>query len=95
MEFPVVSKEMFLLSSFISIPGGIFSSTSWISICSSCYRFSIAFKSGLIDSHGINVNKGIDYPKSSNFPIMLKIKLYVCRNLCENFRQIGQKMKKL
>ena len=26
---------------------------------------------------------------------MLKIKLYVCRNLCENFRQIGQKMKKL
>ena len=26
---------------------------------------------------------------------MLKMKLYVCRNLCENFRQIGQKMKKL
>ena len=25
--------------------------------------------------------------------IMLKMKLYVCRNLCENFRQIGQKMK--
>ena len=42
--------------------------------------------------------KGIDYPKSSNFPIMLyyaKIKLYVCRILCENFIQIGQKMKKL
>ena len=27
--------------------------------------------------------------------IMLNMKLYVCRNLCENFRQIGQKMKKL
>ena len=27
--------------------------------------------------------------------LMLKIKLYVCSNLCENFRQIGQKMKKL
>ena len=27
--------------------------------------------------------------------IMLKIKLYVCRILCENFTQIGQKMKKL
>ena len=26
--------------------------------------------------------------------IMLKIKLYVCRILCENFIQIGQKMKK-
>ena len=26
---------------------------------------------------------------------MFKIKLCVCRNLCENFRQIGQKMKKL
>ena len=26
---------------------------------------------------------------------MFKIKLYVCRNLCENFWQIGQKMKKL
>ena len=26
---------------------------------------------------------------------MLKMKLYVCRNLCENFRQIRQKMKKL
>ena len=26
---------------------------------------------------------------------MLKMKLYVCRNLCENFRQIGQKMKML
>ena len=24
---------------------------------------------------------------------MLKMKLYVYRNLCENFRQIGQKMK--
>ena len=43
--------------------------------------------------------KGIDYPKLANFPIlfffMLKIKLYVCRNLCDNFRQIEQKMKKL
>ena len=27
--------------------------------------------------------------------IMPKIKLYVCRILCENFRQIGQKMKKV
>ena len=27
--------------------------------------------------------------------IMLKIKLYVCKILCENFMQIGQKMKKL
>ena len=27
--------------------------------------------------------------------IMPKIKLYVCRILCENFIQIGQKMKKL
>ena len=27
--------------------------------------------------------------------IMLKIKLYVCRILCENCIQIGQKMKKL
>ena len=27
--------------------------------------------------------------------IMFKIKLYVCRILCENFIQIGQKMKKL
>ena len=26
--------------------------------------------------------------------IMLKIKLYVCRILCENFIQIGKKMKK-
>ena len=26
---------------------------------------------------------------------VLKMKLYMCRNLCENFRQIGQKMKKL
>ena len=26
---------------------------------------------------------------------VLKMKLYVCRNLCENFRQIGQKIKKL
>ena len=26
---------------------------------------------------------------------VLKMKLYVCRNLCEIFRQIGQKMKKL
>ena len=26
---------------------------------------------------------------------MLKMKLYVCKNFCENFRQIGQKMKKL
>ena len=25
--------------------------------------------------------------------IMLKMKLYLCRNLCGNFRQIGQKMK--
>ena len=42
--------------------------------------------------------KGIGYPKLSNFSFllfMLKMKLYVCRNLCENFRQIGQKMKKL
>ena len=43
--------------------------------------------------------KGIDYPKSFKFSIMfffmLKMKLYVCRNLCENFKQIGQKMKKL
>ena len=45
-----------------------------------------------------NLFKGIDYPKLANFSIlffMLKIKLYVCRNLCENFKQIGQKMKKL
>ena len=27
--------------------------------------------------------------------IILKMKLYVCRNLCENFREIGRKMKKL
>ena len=27
--------------------------------------------------------------------IMPKLKLYVCRILCENFSQIGQKMKKL
>ena len=27
--------------------------------------------------------------------IILKIKLYLCRNLCENFREIGRKMKKL
>ena len=26
---------------------------------------------------------------------MLKMKLYVCKNLCENFRQIGQKKLKL
>ena len=35
--------------------------------------------------------KGLDYPKSSNFSIMLKMKLYVCRNLCENFRQYRTK----
>ena len=35
--------------------------------------------------------KGIGDPKSSNFSIMLKMKLYVCRNLCENIRQIQQK----
>ena len=29
------------------------------------------------------------------FFFMLKMKLYVYRNLYENFRQIGQKMKKL
>ena len=29
------------------------------------------------------------------FFFMPKMKLYVYRNLCENFRQIGQKMKKL
>ena len=42
--------------------------------------------------------KWIGYPKLSNFQFcffMLKMKLHVCRNLCENFRQIGQKMKKL
>ena len=27
--------------------------------------------------------------------IMLKMKLYVCRNLCENFRQIGRKNKEV
>ena len=27
--------------------------------------------------------------------IILKMKLYVCRNLCANFREIGRKMKKL
>ena len=27
--------------------------------------------------------------------IMIKMKLYLFRNLCENFRQIGQKVKKL
>ena len=42
--------------------------------------------------------KGIGQAKSFNFQLflfILKMKLYVCRNLCENFRQIGQKMKKL
>ena len=38
------------------------------------------------------VLKGIDYAESANFLIllfMLTMKLYVCKNLCENFRQIG------
>ena len=29
------------------------------------------------------------------FFIILNMKLYVCRNLCENFRQIGHKIKQL
>ena len=29
------------------------------------------------------------------FSFLLKTKQYVCRNVCENFRQIGRKMKKL
>ena len=35
--------------------------------------------------------KGTGYLKSSNFQLflfILKMKLYVCRNLCENLRQI-------
>ena len=30
-----------------------------------------------------------------NYFLILKIEQYVCRNLCENFRHIEQKMKKL
>ena len=46
----------------------------------------------------LQVFEGIDYPESSKFQLVfikLKIKLFVCRNLCQNFRQIGQKKKNL
>ena len=49
---------------------------------------STAFMNPELHKVNIFLIKGIGYPKLTNFSIllfMLKMKLYVCRNLCENF----------
>ena len=75
----------------------VFSDLHWALLLTPCW-LQCCWKTNVNFCKWENSVKVIGYPKLSKFSIllfMLKMKLYVCRNLCENFRQIGQKMKKL